>query len=79
MTERPTLTTTAGAPVANNQNSITAGPRGPLLMEDYQLTEKLAYQNRERIALRGIGDEDHSDYRITPAIAFRVPGGGAPA
>jgi len=30
--ERPTLTTTAGAPVPDNQNSITAGPRGPLLM-----------------------------------------------
>jgi hypothetical protein len=42
MTERPTVTTTAGAPVADNQNSITAGPRGPLLMEGYQLIEKLA-------------------------------------
>jgi catalase len=42
MTERPTLTTTARAPVLDNQNSITAGPRGPLLVEDYQLIEKLA-------------------------------------
>ena len=42
MAERPTLTTTAGAPVPDNQNSITAGPRGPLLMQDYQLIEKLA-------------------------------------
>ena len=31
MTERPILTTTAGAPIADNQNSLTAGPRGPLL------------------------------------------------
>ena len=54
MAERPTLTTTAGAPVADNQNSITAGPRGPLLMEDYQLIEKLAHQNRERIPERTV-------------------------
>jgi catalase len=49
---RPTLTTTAGAPVADNQNSITAGARGPVLLEDYQLIEKLAHQNRERIPER---------------------------
>lgn len=46
------LTTTNGAPVADNQNSLTAGPRGPVLMQDYQLLEKLAHQNRERIAER---------------------------
>ena len=43
------LTTTAGNPVADNQNSLSAGPRGPLLLQDYQLIEKLAHQNRERI------------------------------
>jgi len=47
-----TLTTTAGAPVADNQNSLTAGARGPVLMQDYQLIEKLAHQNRERIPER---------------------------
>src|SRR6202451_2361710 len=52
--ESPVLTTTAGAPVADNQNSITAGPRGPLLMQDYQLLEKLAHQNRERIPERTV-------------------------
>ena len=46
------LTTTAGAPVADNQNSQTAGPRGPVLLQDYQLIEKLAHQNRERIPER---------------------------
>ncbi|MGC2126381.1 MAG: catalase, partial [Methylovirgula sp.] len=46
------LTTTAGAPVPDNQNSITAGPRGPVLLQDYQLLEKLAHQNRERIPER---------------------------
>ena len=47
-----TLTTTAGAPVADNRNSQTAGPRGPVLLQDYQLIEKLAHQNRERIPER---------------------------
>jgi catalase len=46
------LTTTAGAPIADNQNSLTAGARGPILLQDYQLIEKLAHQNRERIPER---------------------------
>ncbi len=46
------LTTSAGNPIADNQNSLTAGARGPLLMQDYQLIEKLAHQNRERIPER---------------------------
>jgi catalase len=48
------LTTSAGPPVADNQNSITAGPRGPVLLQDYQLLEKLAHQNRERIPERTV-------------------------
>ena len=52
MSKNPKLTTTAGAPVSDNQNSMTAGPRGPVLMQDYQLLEKLAHQNRERIPER---------------------------
>ncbi len=54
MTSRKTLTTSAGAPVPDNQNSLTAGPRGPVLMQDYQLLEKLAHQNRERIPERTV-------------------------
>ena len=45
-------TTTAGAPIADNQNTLTAGPRGPVLLEDYELLEKLAHQNRERVPER---------------------------
>jgi len=52
MVRATTLTTTAGAAVANNQDSLTAGPRGPVLLQDYQLLEKLAHQNRERIPER---------------------------
>ena len=48
------LTTSAGAPIADNQNALTAGARGPLLMQDYQLLEKLAHQNRERIPERTV-------------------------
>ena len=46
------LTTNFGAPVADNQNSRTAGARGPLLMEDVNLIEKLANFNREVIPER---------------------------
>lgn len=52
MSDAKKLTTTAGNPVADNQNALTAGPRGPVLMQDYQLLEKLAHQNRERIPER---------------------------
>lgn len=48
----PVLTTTAGSPVADNQNSLTAGERGPVLLQDVHLLEKLAHQNRERIPER---------------------------
>ena len=54
MSKKPTLTATAGAPIANNQNSITAGPHGPVLIQDYELIEKLAHQNRERIPERTV-------------------------
>lgn len=53
MAERPTLRTTAGAPVPDNQNSVTAGPKGPILLQDHHLLEKLAHQNRERVPERG--------------------------
>ncbi len=46
------LTMSSGAPVADDQNSMTAGPRGPVLMQDVHLQEKLAHFNRERIPER---------------------------
>lgn len=52
MTDRPRLTTTAGAPLTSNQNAKTVGRNGPVLLEDYQLIEKLAHQNRERVPER---------------------------
>jgi len=64
----PQLTARAGNPVADNQNSLSTGPRGPLLMQDCQLLEKLAHQNRERIPyaeppLPLHGDADRYNYR----------------
>ena len=50
MSER--LTTASGLPVVDNQNSLGAGPRGPLLLQDFHLIEKLQHFNRERIPER---------------------------
>jgi len=64
-------TTTAGAPVVDNQNSLTAGPRGPMLLQDYQLIEKLAHQNRERIPERVVhakGWGAHGTFTVTHDI-----------
>jgi len=52
MKEKRKLTSSAGIPIADNQNSLTAGPRGPLLVQDWQLFEKHAHFNRERIPER---------------------------
>ena len=52
MTDKPRLTTVAGAPVAENQNSMTAGPRGPMLLQDVWFLEKLAHFGREVIPER---------------------------
>ena len=43
------LTTVAGAPVVDNNNVITAGPRGPMLLQDIWFLEKLAHFDREVI------------------------------
>ena len=52
MSKRKQLTTATGQPVSDNQNSLTAGPRGPLLMQDHELLEKMATFNRERVPER---------------------------
>lgn len=46
------LTTSAGAPIADDNNSVSAGPRGPLTFDNFRLFEKLAHFNRERIPER---------------------------
>ncbi|OHD67911.1 MAG: catalase [Spirochaetes bacterium RBG_16_49_21] len=46
------LTTAFGIPVGDDQNSLTAGARGPVLMQDVHLLEKLGHFDRERIPER---------------------------
>ena len=65
------LTTSAGIPVGDNQNSLTAGPRGPLLAQDWQLFEKHAHFNRERIPERVVhakGSGAHGTFTVTGDI-----------
>ncbi len=52
MSDSKKLTNNAGAPVADNQNVMTAGPRGPMLLQDVWFLEKLAHFDREVIPER---------------------------
>src|ERR1700734_1250277 len=49
---RPATTTDAGIPVASQEHSLTIGPDGPVLLQDFYLIEQMANFNRERIAER---------------------------
>ncbi len=72
MNKRETLTAENGAPIADHQNSITAGPRRPLLVQDWQLFEKHAYFNRERIPERVVhakGSGAYGTLKITGDIS----------
>jgi catalase len=65
---RNTLTTEAGKPVSNNQHSQTAGPDGPVLLQDHHLIEKLARFNRERIPERivhAVGSGAFGTFEVT--------------
>ena len=46
------LTTNQGVPITDNQNSLTVGERGPVLLQDVQFIEKMAHFDRERIPER---------------------------
>ncbi|WP_028609851.1 catalase KatA [Paenibacillus harenae] len=67
-TEKNKLTTSWGAPVGDNQNSMTAGSRGPTLIQDVHLLEKLAHFNRERVPERVVhakGAGAHGYFQVT--------------
>jgi len=62
------LTTNAGAPVPDNQNVLTAGPRGPMLLQDVWYLEKLAHFDREVIPERRMhakGSGAHGTFTVT--------------
>ncbi|MFC5550009.1 catalase [Massilia aerilata] len=66
------LTTASGIPVPDNQNSITAGPRGPVLLHDFHLIEKLQHFNRERIPERVVhakGSGAYGSFTVTHDIS----------
>ncbi|MGC4083780.1 MAG: catalase [Vicinamibacterales bacterium] len=68
--ERP-LTTNQGVKVADNQNSLKAGPRGPVLLEDFILREKITHFDHERIPERVVharGSAAHGFFECTQAL-----------
>ncbi len=72
MSQSKILTTASGAPVADNQNSRSAGPRGPLLLDDFHLIEKLAHFNRENIPERRVhakGSGAYGTFTVTRDIS----------
>lgn len=71
MSQAPRLTTASGIPVVDNQNSLSAGPRGPLLLQDFHLIEKLQHFNRERIPERVVhakGSGAYGSFTVTHDI-----------
>ncbi|OFY65165.1 MAG: catalase [Bacteroidetes bacterium RBG_13_43_22] len=65
------LTTASGKPYFENEDSTTVGPRGPILLQDYYLHEKLAHFNRERIPERVVhakGTGAYGTFKVTKDI-----------
>src|SRR3712207_399879 len=70
--KKPVLTTAGGDPVSQNQHSLTAGARGPVLLQDMHLIEKLAHFNRERIPERVVhakGSGAYGTFTVTQDIS----------
>ncbi|MDO8635534.1 MAG: catalase [Dehalococcoidia bacterium] len=66
------LTTSQGVPVSDNQNSLTVGQRGPVLLQDLHLIEKLAHFDRERIPERVVharGAAAHGYFQVHKSMA----------
>ncbi len=83
-----TLTTAQGAPVSDNQNHLRAGPRGPMLMDDFHFREKIFHFDHERIPERVVharGFGAHGYFETTDSLAdvtsadlFQRPGDKTP-
>ncbi|MGV3483703.1 MAG: catalase [Planctomycetaceae bacterium] len=86
--ELPPLTTQQGVVVGDDQNSLKVGPRGPVLLEDFHLREKLFHFDHERIPervvhARGFGAHGYfENYEsladVTKASLFQTPGEQTP-
>lgn len=67
----PVLTTQQGVAISDNQNSLKAGPRGPSLLEDFILREKITHFDHERIPERIVharGSAAHGYFELTESL-----------
>lgn len=70
--EPKTLTTSTGQPVDDNQNSVTAGEYGPVVISDFHLIDKLSHFDRERIPERVVhakGAGAHGFFKVTHDVS----------
>ncbi|WP_137921501.1 catalase [Hydrogenophaga sp. 2FB] len=70
--EHPPLTTQQGIPISDNQNSLRAHPRGPTLLEDFVLREKITHFDHERIPERIVharGSAAHGFFELTDSLS----------
>ncbi|HZW18322.1 MAG TPA: catalase [Luteimonas sp.] len=68
----PPLTTNQGLPVSDNQNSLRSTPRGPTLLEDFVLREKITHFDHERIPERIVharGSAAHGYFELTKSLS----------
>ncbi len=71
MSDKKKLTTASGIPYYNNEDTMSVGPRGPLLLQDFILHEKMAHFNRERIPERVVhakGSGAYGTFTVTHDI-----------
>ncbi|MGN5643277.1 catalase, partial [Burkholderia multivorans] len=69
--KHPPLTSNQGVPVSDNQNSLRATPRGPTLLEDFILREKITHFDHERIPERIVharGSAAHGYFELTRSL-----------
>ncbi|HAL72286.1 MAG TPA: catalase HPII, partial [Verrucomicrobiales bacterium] len=69
---KQTLTTNHGVPISDNQNSLKAGIRGPTLIEDFVLREKITHFDHERIPERIVharGSGAHGYFQVYESLA----------
>ncbi|HEX4339299.1 MAG TPA: catalase [Polyangiaceae bacterium] len=69
--EHVPLTTNQGTPISDNQNSLRANPRGPTLLEDFILREKITHFDHERIPERIVharGTAAHGFFELTESL-----------
>ncbi len=69
--KHPVLTTNQGVPLSDNQNSLRPSPRGPTLLEDFILREKITHFDHERIPERIVharGSAAHGFFELTKSL-----------